>query len=358
MATVEFVNVNKKFANGVQALQDLNLKIDDGELVVLVGPSGCGKSTALRLLAGLETVSDGDIFVENQSVINIPPQQRNVAMVFQNYSLYPHMSVRRNLEFPLKMQKYPRAEINQRCSEAVKLLKLEDLLEQKPNQLSGGQSQRVAIGRAIVRHPKVFLMDEPLSNLDANLRVQIRSEISALQKALNVTTLFVTHDQTEAMTMGDRVAILKHGVLQQFADPLTLYQKPKNLFVAQFLGNPGMNIIPCELVDSGGQSTVRFSGGSVRMESINQCSEDVAFLGIRPESISFASENADINVVVTVVETLGYEQLVYFNLGSTDEHEWIVRTAFRHEIQLGCSIGLTFNRQEIYLFNQQGNTIY
>ncbi|WP_455205756.1 ABC transporter ATP-binding protein [Kaarinaea lacus] len=358
MATVEFVNVNKKFTNGVQALHDLNLKIDDGEMVVLDGPSGCGKSTALRLLAGLETVSDGDILVENQSVINIPPQQRNVAMVFQNYSLYPHMSVRRNLEFPLKMQKYSRADINQRFSEAVKLLKLEDLLEQKPNQLSGGQSQRVAIGRAIVRHPKVFLMDEPLSNLDANLRVQIRSEISTLQKALNVTTLFVTHDQTEAMTMGDRVAILKHGVLQQFADPLTLYQKPKNLFVAQFLGNPGMNIIPCKFVDGGGQGALRFSGGSVRIESINQRTEDVTFLGIRPEAISFAGENADINVAVKAVETLGHEQLVYFNLGNADGNEWIVRTAFCDDIKVGYSVGLTFNREEIYLFDPQGNTIY
>ena len=231
MASVKYKNINKVYANGKHALKDFSLSISAGELMVLVGSSGCGKSTALRLLAGLEAPTNGDLLIDGTGVIPQSPQQRNIAMVFQNYSLYPHMNVQQNLAFPLKMQKYSNAQINQRVEEAVELLQLQELLNQKPKQLSGGQSQRVAIGRAIVRHPKVFLMDEPLSNLDANLRVQIRSEIAALQKKLKVTTIYVTHDQAEAMTLGDRVAVMSNGELQQVDKPQYLYEKPANRFV-------------------------------------------------------------------------------------------------------------------------------
>ena len=247
MASVEFKNVSKRFGLGMLALQHIDLKLNDGEFLVLVGPSGCGKSTILRLLAGLEHVSKGKILINDEVVNGLSPQKRNVAMVFQNYALYPHMSVRENLEFPLRMMKLPEDEITRRAQTVAELLHLAEMMEQRPGQLSGGQRQRVAMGRAIVREPRVFLMDEPLSNLDAKLRVQIRSEIAALQKRLNITTLYVTHDQVEAMTLGQRVAVMNNGRLQQVDTPRALYERPMNVFVARFIGNPGMNVVPCEL---------------------------------------------------------------------------------------------------------------
>ena len=242
MATVVLDNVNKVYDNGYHAIHDLSLDISDGEFLVLVGPSGCGKSTALRMIAGLETISDGDLRIGDKVVNDVEPKDRDIAMVFQNYALYPHMTVYDNIGFALKLAKVPKEEIDKRVRKAADTLELTTYLDRKPGQLSGGQRQRVAMGRAIVRNPAAFLMDEPLSNLDAKLRVQMRAEIAALQRELGVTTFYVTHDQVEAMTMGDRVAVLKDGYLQQVDSPQNLYDKPANVFVAAFIGSPSMNL--------------------------------------------------------------------------------------------------------------------
>ncbi|PZP20331.1 MAG: sn-glycerol-3-phosphate ABC transporter ATP-binding protein, partial [Cutibacterium granulosum] len=254
MATVEYKEATRVYpGTDHAAVNKLDLEIGDGEFMVLVGPSGCGKSTSLRMLAGLEEVNAGSIWIGDRDVTDLPPKDRDIAMVFQNYALYPHMTVADNMGFALKMQNVPKAERQQRVLEAVKLLGLEDFLNRKPKALSGGQRQRVAMGRAIVRNPQVFLMDEPLSNLDAKLRVQTRTQIAALQQRLGVTTVYVTHDQVEAMTMGDRVAVMSDGVLQQVDSPLALYDTPKNLFVAGFIGSPAMNLIDGTVVDGGVQ---------------------------------------------------------------------------------------------------------
>src|SRR4051795_12446987 len=243
VASVTFDNVSKVYDNGFKAVDALDLEIRDGEFMVLVGPSGCGKTTALRMLAGLEEISDGELVIDDTVVNEVAPQKRDIAMVFQNYALYPHLSVYDNMAYGLKIQKLPKTEIRQRVSEIAKVIGLEELLDRKPKALSGGQRQRVAMGRAIVRRPKVFLMDEPLSNLDAKLRVQMRSEVARIQHELQATTVYVTHDQVEAMTMGDRVALMRRGLLQQVDTPLRLYNAPANLFVAEFIGSPPMNIV-------------------------------------------------------------------------------------------------------------------
>jgi len=243
MAGITFDNVTKTYGDGFLAVSDLNLEVQDGEFVVLVGPSGCGKTTALRMLAGLEEISGGTVRIGERVVNNVPPGDRDVAMVFQNYALYPHMTVAENIGFALRMRKVPKAEARKRIEETARIIGLVEHLDRKPRQLSGGQRQRVAMGRAIVREPQVFLMDEPLSNLDAKLRVQMRAEISRIQRQLHVTTVYVTHDQIEAMTMGDRVAVLRRGVLQQFDVPQRLYERPANLFVASFIGSPAMNML-------------------------------------------------------------------------------------------------------------------
>src|ERR671913_1969491 len=237
----------KRYPDGFEAVKDMNLGIKDGEFMILVGPSGCGKSTALRMIAGLEDISDGNLVIDGQRVNDLAPRDRDIAMVFQNYALYPHMTVRDNMGFALKLAKEDKGEIDKRVNEAAKILDLEPHLERKPANLSGGQRQRVAMGRAIVRSPKAFLMDEPLSNLDAKLRVQMRAEVARIQNRLNTTTVYVTHDQTEAMTLGDRVAIMLHGELQQVASPMELYNNPGNLFVAGFIGSPGMNFLPATI---------------------------------------------------------------------------------------------------------------
>src|SRR4051794_1620668 len=249
MSTVTFDHVFKRYGD-VTAVQDLNLEIGDGEFMVLVGPSGCGKTTSLRMIAGLEEISDGNLRIGDRVVNDVAPKDRDIAMVFQSYALYPHMSVRDNLAFGLKLRKVPKADIDKRIQETARILQLEKLLERKPKELSGGQRQRVALGRAIVREPAVFLMDEPLSNLDANLRVQMRSEVLRVQRRLGVATLYVTHDQTEAMTMGDRVAVLRSGTLQQLAAPQELYESPANLFVASFIGSPPMNLYEATVAGS------------------------------------------------------------------------------------------------------------
>ncbi len=296
MARVGFDHVTKRF-DGTVAVDDLTLEIAEGELLVLVGPSGCGKSTALRMLAGLEDVTEGRILIGDRVVNNISPASRDVAMVFQSYALYPHMTVYDNLAFGLRNFKVPKGEIEARVRNAAEILEMGDLLKRKPKQLSGGQRQRVALGRAIVREPVAFLMDEPLSNLDAALRVQTRAEIMRLQDRLGTTTIYVTHDQVEAMTMGDRIAVMRTGVLQQIGTPEDLYTRPVNVFVARFIGSPAMNVVPASLV--GGPGT---SGQLV---------------GFRPEHIERgqAGDGASFDAEVEVVEYLGDEQLVHLRLG-------------------------------------------
>src|SRR6188472_2184912 len=249
MAEIHFNGVWKRYPDGFEAVKDMSLEIQDGEFMILVGPSGCGKSTALRMVAGLEEISDGELVIGGERVNELAPRDRDIAMVFQNYALYPHMTVRDNMGFALKLAKVSKSEIDRKVNEAASILELEPHLERKPANLSGGQRQRVAMGRAIVRDPKAFLMDEPLSNLDAKLRVQMRTEVARLQSRLETTTVYVTHDQTEAMTLGDRVAVMRAGVLQQVGTPADLYDNPKNLFVAGFIGSPAMNFMPGELSD-------------------------------------------------------------------------------------------------------------
>ena len=267
MATVVLDNVNKVYDHGYHAIHDLNLDIEDGEFLVLVGPSGCGKSTALRMIAGLETISGGEMRIGERVVNDVEPKDRDIAMVFQNYALYPHMSVYDNIGFALKLAKVPKEEIDQRVRKASDVLELDGYLDRKPGQLSGGQRQRVAMGRAIVRQPAAFLMDEPLSNLDAKLRVQMRAEIAALQRELGVTTFYVTHDQVEAMTMGDRVAVIKDGFLQQVDTPQRLYDRPANVFVGAFIGSPSMNLYSASLTFEGDGGMMQIGGHSVPLSA-------------------------------------------------------------------------------------------
>ncbi|AWB92726.1 ABC transporter ATP-binding protein [Aeromicrobium chenweiae] len=312
MSTVTFDRATRIYpGQEVPAVDQLELEIQDGEFLVLVGPSGCGKSTSLRMLAGLEEVDDGRILIGDEDVTALPPKARDIAMVFQNYALYPHMSVAENMGFALKIAGTPKSEIAARVREAAVLLDIEPFLQRKPKALSGGQRQRVAMGRAIVRQPRVFLMDEPLSNLDAKLRVQTRTQIAQLQRRLNATTVYVTHDQVEAMTMGDRVAVLKDGVLQQCAAPREMYDRPANLFVAGFLGSPGMNLMELPVLDGG----VQFGDRVVRVarDTLADANAPTVTLGVRPENLAIG--DAGLKLEVDVVEELGADAYVY---GRTD----------------------------------------
>jgi multiple sugar transport system ATP-binding protein len=312
MASVKFQKATRTYPGGINpAVDALDLEIADGEFLVLVGPSGCGKSTTLRMLAGLEDLNGGQILIGDQDVTNTPPKDRDIAMVFQNYALYPHMSVAENMGFALKIAGVSKQERAAQILEVAKLLDLELYLDRKPKELSGGQRQRVAMGRAIVRKPQVFLMDEPLSNLDAKLRVQTRTQIASLQRRLGVTTVYVTHDQVEAMTMGDRVAVLKDGVLQQVATPRELYEKPINVFVAGFIGSPAMNLLEVPIIDGG----VQFGNTLVKLDQsiVSNASAKVLTLGVRPENL-IVTQNQGISVEVDVVEELGSDAYLY---GST-----------------------------------------
>ena len=319
MAELEFIHVNKTYGGDTPAVRDLNLQVEEGEFVVLVGPSGCGKTTALRMVAGLEEISSGEIRIGDRVVNELAPRDRDIAMVFQNYALYPHKSVYDNLAFGLRMRKVPKEEQRKRVEEIAHKLGLADMLERRPAQLSGGQRQRVAMGRAIVREPKAFLMDEPLSNLDAKLRVQMRAEIARIQKALHVTTLYVTHDQVEAMTMGDRVAVMRDGILQQVDTPQHLYDAPANLFVASFVGSPPMNIFEAA-VDADG---TRLVFGETQLEVPGRVLREYAgrrvAVGIRPEEVREASswDGARVRGSVLLVEALGAEQLVHIEVAAT-----------------------------------------
>jgi multiple sugar transport system ATP-binding protein len=326
MSEMVLDDVWKVFGDGTEAVRSFDLEIGDGEFVVLVGPSGCGKTTVLRMVAGLETVSKGEVRIGDRVVNEVPPKERDIAMVFQNYALYPHMSVYDNMAFGLKLQRVPREEIDERVREAARILDLDDFLRRKPAALSGGQRQRVAMGRAIVRHPQAFLMDEPLSNLDAKLRVQMRAEIARLQHELGVTTIYVTHDQTEAMTMGDRVAVMRRGLLQQVDNPQTLYEKPVNLFVAGFIGSPAMNLLEASLAPHDGSLAVELGGFRLPVppEVVAERPGLRAFqgrkiiLGIRPEDMEDASLVSDapperrMSSTVELREALGSDVLVHF----------------------------------------------
>mgnify|MGYP000140154705 FL=1 len=309
MASVSFRNATRLYPGGTKpAVDKLNLEVRDGEFLVLVGPSGCGKSTSLRMLAGLEEVNEGGIFIGDREVTDVPPKDRDIAMVFQNYALYPHMTVAENMGFALKIAGVAKEERAARVLEAAKLLDLEPYLARKPKALSGGQRQRVAMGRAIVRKPQVFLMDEPLSNLDAKLRVQTRTQIASLQRRLGVTTVYVTHDQVEAMTMGDRVAVLKDGVLQQVATPRELYETPQNVFVAGFIGSPAMNLVQLPIVDGG----VQFGTVVLPIDRaiLSKTNAKTITVGIRPENLT-VSNGEGIAVDVDVIEELGADGFLY-----------------------------------------------
>lgn len=326
MAKVMLKNVSKVFPGNINAVDDITLEIKDKEFVVLVGPSGCGKSTTLRMVAGLEEITKGEIYIDDKFVNNVAPKDRDIAMVFQNYALYPHMTVRKNMGFGLKLRKFPKVEINKRVNEAAEILGITNLLDRKPKALSGGQRQRVAVGRAIVRKPKVFLFDEPLSNLDAKLRVQMRTEISKLHSRLQSTMIYVTHDQVEAMTMGDRIVVLKDGVVQQIDDPITLYDYPKNKFVAGFIGSPPMNFMDGIIKKE--RDDLYFDEGNIKVKipvkikaKIDKWIDKEVTFGIRPEEICDISYGQNIEhgervtATVEVIEPMGSEIYLYLTTG-------------------------------------------
>ena len=353
MATVTFDEATRIYPGGTRpAVDKLNIDIADGEFLVLVGPSGCGKSTSLRMLAGLEEVNAGRILIGDRDVTDVPPKDRDIAMVFQNYALYPHMTVAENMGFALKIAGVGKEERAQRVLEAAKLLDLEEYLNRKPKALSGGQRQRVAMGRAIVRQPQVFLMDEPLSNLDAKLRVQTRTQIASLQRRLGVTTVYVTHDQTEALTMGDRIAVLKDGVLQQVGTPRDLYEKPQNVFVAGFIGSPAMNLLPADVVDGG----IKFGTAvtSVDRDTVGQANGKSVTVGVRPEDVVVNTTGEGLAVTVDVVEELGADGYLY---GHTEVDgarvDIVVRVDGRNHPGLGDTIYITPQAHHVHVFDTE-----
>ena len=350
MAGVAFRSVSKVFGKDVKAVNDLNLDIRDKEFMVLVGPSGCGKTTALRMVAGLEEASDGDIVIGDVRVNDVPPKDRDIAMVFQNYALYPHMSVADNMAFALKMAKVPADERKKRVDEAARMLGLTEYLERKPKALSGGQRQRVAMGRAIVRNPQVFCMDEPLSNLDAKMRVQTRTDIAKLQADLGVTTAYVTHDQVEAMTMGDRVAVMNLGVLQQVDTPLGLYDKPVNLFVAGFIGSPQMNLLQATAHE--GHAKLGEYLVPVDPAAASKMRGEIT-VGVRPEAWRLVSgSESGLPVRVTVVEELGADAFVYGSSGiEGTPNNIIVRVNGRDSVRKGETIHVTTDPKNVHVFD-------
>ena len=323
MGAIKISSVGKIYPNGTRALEDVNIEINDGEFVVLVGPSGCGKTTLLRMVAGLEDITEGEIFIGDKIVNEVAPKDRDIAMVFQNYALYPHMSVYDNMAFSLKLRKLPKEEIDKKVKDAARTLEISELLERKPKALSGGQRQRVAMGRAIVRSPEAFLMDEPLSNLDAKLRVQMRAELGQLHTQLETTTLYVTHDQVEAMTMGDRVAVIRKGELQQIDTPREIYLYPKNIFVAGFIGSPSMNFVYADVKVSGDKAMLAFAGEEINcvgesLDKLKKVDGKQIVLGIRPEAFEDSMYAKDseytesISITVTLLEQLGSDSYIHF----------------------------------------------
>jgi multiple sugar transport system ATP-binding protein len=356
MAKVLLEQVVKQFGN-VVAVNNVTLDIPDKQFTVLVGPSGCGKTTALRLIAGLEEATSGNIYIGDRVVNDVAPKDRDIAMVFQNYALYPHMSVYDNMAFGLRLRKYPRPEIDRRVREAAEMLGIQELLSRKPKQLSGGQRQRVALGRAIVREPQVFLMDEPLSNLDAKLRVQTRAEIKKLHARLQTTTIYVTHDQVEAMTMGDRIVVMKDGLVQQVDSPLNLYEKPANLFVAGFIGSPAMNFVEAKLAKQDGRMVV--DGGVFRAEvpqdyalRLSDWAGRPVIFGIRPEDIHdralYHGDGAPLRAMVDVHEPLGSDIILYLTAG---EHSIVARVDARSQARMGQTTEVVLDMKKMHIFN-------
>lgn len=365
MASVTLRDISKVYDGDVKAVNKANIEIKDKEFLVLVGPSGCGKSTTLRMIAGLEEISDGEILIGDTVVNDMPPKDRNIAMVFQNYALYPHMTVYDNMAFGLKLRKYPKQQIDERVMEAADILELRDLLDRKPKQLSGGQRQRVAVGRAIVRKPQVFLFDEPLSNLDAKLRVQMRTQLNKLHTRLQATMVYVTHDQTEAMTMGDRIVVMKDGVIHQIADPITLYNNPVNKFVAGFIGSPPMNFISCKVEGSG--SDIFLNEGNVKIKVLPEMAKALesyinqpVTLGIRPEDIydktfyNQAAPESTIKVTVEVVEPMGSETLLYTTTG---KNQLTARMDANSELEVNQDVELVFDMDKAHVFNNQDDEL-
>ena len=363
MASLSLKNINKTYPNGFVAVHDFNLEIADKEFIIFVGPSGCGKSTTLRMIAGLEEITSGELWIGDKMVNDVEPKDRDIAMVFQNYALYPHMSVYDNMAFGLKLRKTPKDKIDKLVHEAAKILDIEHLLDRKPKALSGGQRQRVAMGRAIVRNPKVFLMDEPLSNLDAKLRVQMRIEISKLHQRLETTIIYVTHDQTEALTLGTRIVVMKDGLVQQVASPIDLYQKPQNLFVAGFIGSPQMNFIESKVVKSGSDVMLMFGSHSIKLpENKAKILLDKGYenktvvMGIRPEDIKDeeifinSTPGGVIDATIKVYEMLGAEVFLYFSI---DQFELTVRVNPRTTARPGDTIKLAFDLTKIHVFDKE-----
>ena len=367
MSTVSLKNIYKIYDNSVTAVSDFNLEIADKEFIVLVGPSGCGKSTTLRMVAGLEEISKGELYIDGKLVNDVEPKDRDIAMVFQSYALYPHMTVRENMEFPLKLKKVPKEEIQQRVDQAAEILGITQYLDRKPKALSGGQRQRVAIGRAIVREPKVLLMDEPLSNLDAKLRNQMRAEIIKLRQRINTTFVYVTHDQTEAMTLGDRIVIMKDGFVQQIGTPQEVFEKPINIFVAGFIGTPQMNFFNARLEKKGGDYSVEYAGASfpldgemsAKLAGKGQQSADV-ILGVRPEHIAVQKDPSAsaIEASIEVSELMGSE--LYLHATVEGGQEVVIRTPtvelpaeYRGGVPSGTKLRFTFSPSLIHLFDPE-----
>lgn len=363
MSSVTFQGVSKRFGT-TEVINNITLKVEDGEFLVFVGPSGCGKSTMLRMVAGLETISQGDLYIDGTRVNDLGPSERGAAMVFQSYALYPHMTVAENMGFGLRVAGLPKAEIHARVKQTAETLQITDLLARHPKQLSGGQRQRVAIGRAIVRRPKVFLFDEPLSNLDASLRVQLRIELAKLHASLGTTMIYVTHDQTEAMTLGDRIAVFNRGKIEQLGTPLALYQNPANRFVAEFLGSPRINIIPYQWREAegdlllAGTTPIRLEGGFTRLPQVKRC----AFLGIRPEHWTIQADdglgessdgNYGVPVSVELIENLGDSAVVYGRLAGHPELITL-RLTQDSSVKQGQSIRLIPKTKELLLFDENG----
>ena len=349
MASIELKNIEKSFGTN-KVINKFDIKINDGEFVVLVGPSGCGKSTLLRMISGLESVDVGEIYLDNKLINNLIPSKREIAMVFQSYALYPHMNVFENMAFGLKMEKIPKSEINQKVNNAAATLQIEDLLERKPKQLSGGQRQRVAIGRAITRSPKVFLFDEPLSNLDAALRSEMRVEISKLHKKMNSNIIYVTHDQVEAMTLADRIVVLNKGNIEQYGTPNEIYSDPNNIFVAEFIGSPKMNIIKINKEHITNSNTLHLFNNKITFDNLEF--KDEFYIGIRPEDISLKSNyEIQVDVKVDLVENLGFEKIIY---SKVSENQIIIKSS---ENINNHSLKISFSKEKVLFFDKDKNRI-
>ena len=349
MAIIELKNVEKSFGTN-KVINGFNIKINDGEFVVLVGPSGCGKSTLLRMISGLESVDKGEIYLDKKLINNLIPSKRGIAMVFQSYALYPHMDVFQNMAFGLKMEKLSKTEINQKVNEAAKTLQIEDLLKRKPKQLSGGQRQRVAIGRAITRNPKIFLFDEPLSNLDAALRSEMRVEISKLHKKLNTNMIYVTHDQVEAMTLADKIVILNQGNIEQHGTPSEIYKNPNNVFVAEFIGTPKMNILKINKEKIINKNTIKLLKNEIKFE--NYGFEDEIYLGIRPEDISMnIKDEIKLDIKIDLIENLGFEKIIHSSIFDKD---FVIKTSENITDQ---NNKISFPKNKIYLFDKNKKRI-